>query len=118
MLRTNKKFILSSFGLLSALLFTVQAQAATQHVLIAPDCLINKTSNSFHSLATTNSFSLITTDNAGVEQLIAAKNTGKELCGGFVDVTSAWKQYSMQLAGNSDANAFLIRQTNMQTSHV
>ncbi len=111
MLRTNKKFILSSFGLLSALLFTVQAQAATQHVLIAPDCLINKTSSSFHSLATTNSFSLISTDNAGIEQLIAVKNASKELCGGFVDVTHAWNQYSTHV-GDADAKSFLIRQTN------
>jgi len=117
MLRKNKKLILFSFGLLSAISFTVKAQSVDQHILVAPECLLKNTNNSYKPLASAKSLSLIAADNASIEQLVAAKNANKTLCGGFMDVTRAWNKYNaIHPASTDQAKSFLMQYTSQNQS--
>lgn len=81
-----------SLALLAALTTTTHAATIPdQHIVVAPNCLVKHVKN-YQSLAKNKELRLIATDENGIEQLIAAKNDRKELCGGFMDVTHAWQK--------------------------
>lgn len=94
----------SAVIILSALLFFTANAFASDHVLVAPKCLLKHAAFSYNTLSTTHSLSLIQTNEAGVDQLIKLKNNKHKPCGGFMDVTEAWQATK---SVHSDANAFL-----------
>lgn len=83
MLRIGKKHLFLLLGLVS-----LQSQA--QQIIVAPQCLLKQIHTNYKTLATTDSLSLISTNN--IKPLIAAKNNHKILCGGFMDVTQSWSE--------------------------
>lgn len=108
MFGNNKKALFSSLAFFS-LLPVSSIAASSQHIVIAPDCLLGQVTSSYKVLAKEKSLSLAAVNQAQVEQLIAAKNIGKNLCGGFMDVTYAWnKQHG------GDAKTFLTAYTNQE----
>lgn len=114
MLRKYKILALFSLGLFSIFLSsmlscTVQAQPTDQHIVVAPQCLINKLDVRYKTLSNANNLVLIEVNNAGVDKLIAAKNRREKTpCGGFMDVTHAWNEFNAKngFAANN-AKSFL-----------
>lgn len=75
-----------SLVLLSVLaLACTQAFAETPRTLIAPDCLLKATPGQYTTLTQANGFSVVQTNEAGVEALALAKHQAH--CGGFRDVS-------------------------------
>lgn len=110
MLHHTKKIALFSLSIFSALAINAYAATPTQpHVVVAPNCLINKLSTTMQSLASNNELSLIETNEQGVEALITAKAQRTNTpCGGFVDVTDAWQaSKSKSLTASEHAASFL-----------
>lgn len=108
MLRKHNKLMLFSLGLLSAISFNVKAEPVTNsHIVIAPPCLIKKLHVTYKTLSSSHQLSLIEVNDAGIDQLIEAKHA-KERCGGFMDVTDAWKKSG---AIKSQAKDFLVKHT-------
>jgi bacterial leucyl aminopeptidase len=93
--------LITGFSLLA--LQTAQAQDQTVTV-VAPACLTNKLTVATQTLATDNELSLITVNQQGLKQLIAAKHNHKQVCGGFFNVSDEWQRYQRlsTLASNSD----------------
>jgi leucyl aminopeptidase len=99
---------------ISALLFTAVASftlssyaESPQHIVVAPNCLIQKIDVPYKTLASKNKFSLVEVNDQGIDALIEKKHHQKELCGGFMDVTAAWDEYRMQRGLKVKAEAFL-----------
>jgi len=107
MLKKNKKLTFVSL-LLS---FSVIAQAASdeKNVVVLPKCLISDITTNYKTFSSTNSLSLIETNEAGIDTLITAKNQHRATpCGGFIDVTEAWNKYNSKgIATKSSAKLFL-----------
>ena len=92
-LRKNKRIFLLSLGLLSSLPFAVKAQAISEsHIIVAPQCLINKSNIHYDTLSVVGTFSLIKVTNKDLEHLVAKKKNSPPTCGGFRDVTRAWEE--------------------------
>jgi leucyl aminopeptidase len=75
------------------------AQAATveQHMVVAPTCLISDLATNYKVVLANDSLALLETNNKGLEMLIEAKNQRRETpCGGFIDVSDAWKAYQIK----------------------
>jgi leucyl aminopeptidase len=88
----------SLFALSSAMLIStaVMAESAT-HLVVAPQCLVNKSHHTFKTLATNQHFRLLELTETGMNQLAAVKHHDKQACGGFVDVSLDWnKQKSLR----------------------
>ncbi len=81
------KFALSTLSLLAS--FSVMAKPI-QHVIVTPTCLLKNISAKYQTLSTNDKFSLITVNEAGLDQLIDAKAHRQATCGGFMNVTDAW----------------------------
>ena len=98
------------FTRVSLLLYTVN-----QHIVVAPQCLIKNLDVSYKTLSSLNSISLLQVDDKGIEKLIAAKENTKTPCGGFMDVSQAWKEFNIN---NKSAKLFLqhYAQSNKKTS--
>jgi leucyl aminopeptidase len=94
----KKQFKLSLLGLLSIAAFSAHAE---NHVVVAPQCLLKNITTRYQTLATTKQLSLIKVDEAGLDELITAKSHQKQPCGGFVNVTDAWKN-SRALKSNTE----------------
>lgn len=105
-MKIKSKFLLSSLVLLS-----MTAYANTQkHVLVAPQCLLKNAAVNFKQLSTEGGLALIEVGQSGVDKLIAAKNHHSATpCGGFMDVTTEWKQYKKQKTLASPAKKFLSK---------
>jgi leucyl aminopeptidase len=116
MLRINKRIALYSLGLLATIPFAVQA-APVAHVVVAPQCLVNQLPSGIKILSANKSVTLIEVNDAGVEQLITAKQARSATpCGGFMDVTPAWKEFNANKSSpQKNANAFLAKYTNTPT---
>jgi|SRR5579885_446324 leucyl aminopeptidase len=110
MLRKHKKLSLLSLGLLSSISLAVQAAPAAQtHVIVAPQCLVDKLADNYTTLSSSESLTLIETNPAGIDALITAKNQRSAIpCGGFMDVTDAWNEYHPKgLTESNRAQSFL-----------
>lgn len=103
--------------LLSTLLFLLphpllaKPQPTDTRVIVAPDCLIK--SISYKTLSTVDRLSLIEVTNEDVQQLQIAKSNHQTLCGGFIDVTNAWKEFNTH--PGMDTKSFLKRYTVTET---
>jgi leucyl aminopeptidase len=97
----NKKlfFILNLFFVFIS---TAHAQVQNPHIIVAPQCLLEKINTHYETLASSENISLIKADEEMIDQLIAAKHPQSKPCGGFMDVTQAWDDYH---AKNVSANA-------------
>lgn len=108
MLRKNKRLMSLTLSLLATASFNLYAQPVAQQTLVTPLCLLKNTTIHYQTLATNNAFSLITTDEAGIEQLSGRKHHQKAACGGFKNVTEAWHKYdTSNLLLKNKASAFL-----------
>jgi bacterial leucyl aminopeptidase len=97
--------------LLSLLVSQAYASPAAihQHVVVAPNCLVQQLKNDYKLLAAVSFLSLISVDETGIHQLIKTKNENKKLCGGFMDVTQKWKQYyNPKLSAGKNSQTFLM----------
>lgn len=110
MLRKNKRIFPLSLGLFSIAVFTVKAQAISQpRIIIAPQCLINKSNIEYKTLSVVNTFSLISVTNTGLDHLIVEKKHSPTTCGGFRDVTRAWKEFTFKNSPTKEhSQAFLL----------
>ncbi len=100
-----RKTILSSFFLFSSVAF------ATPHYLVAPTCLTKQISVTHTILAQHANLALVKTDDAGVQAFIKAKiQPNTKPCGGFMDVTAAWK--------NQDPTTFLKNHSTPTTRYI
>jgi len=105
-MRVFKKLILVS--LLSSFHCALYAEPnSIQHIVVAPNCLIKNVNANYTTLATSKNLNLIETNDTGIDSLIAAKENKTARCGGFMDVTSAWKNYNKKLKNNQNAKTFL-----------
>lgn len=109
MLLKNNKILLLSLGLLSISPFTVKAQATPEpHIIIVPRCLIHNGSVEFHTLSAVNNFSLLSVTDTGLDNLIDMRKKSPASCGGFRDVTRAWKALAFKTRSTQEnAHAFL-----------
>ena len=94
----------------SSLFFLISSQTNAApikkyHVIVAPTCLVTQLKNNYQPLTKINTFSLIQVNDAGIDNLIAAKNNQKNLCGGFMDATKAWEENQPQ--SNANPKKFL-----------
>lgn len=94
------KHTLSLFAL--TLLTSIStANAATiptaKHLIVAPNCLLTNKSSDIKTLSSADTLSLLEVNDAGIDQLIAAKkHQDKTVCGGFMDVTEEWNAFQKQ----------------------
>ena len=101
-------FTLLFFGLLSVFSFTANADTPTpSHAVLAPPCLIKKLDVAYKTLAATHKFTLIETNEDGIEKLALLKHQQKNVCGGFMDVTAEWKAFNATSLSKNHAAAFL-----------
>lgn len=105
-----------SISLLASLSFAAYAQTPSPHIVVAPSCLIKNLHN-YKTLASTNSLRLIETNDAGIEQLIAAKHNRSEPCGGFLDVTHAWQTNKTINRSPENAKSFLSHYASPTNPH-
>jgi len=114
MLIAQKKFFtFSTLALASMLSFSAYA-ANESYVVVAPVCLAKNFSAKHETLVANDKFALIKTNDAGLNQLIAAKDHQKTVCGGFINVTDSWAQQTALTS--HDAKAFLQRYTKPQSA--
>lgn len=106
LMRIYKKLILVS--LLSSIIYPAYAEPITsQHTVVAPICLLKDINTTYKTLASTKRLRLIEINETGIETLITAKQNKNTPCGGFMDVTHAWHNYTQQLSPNHNAKSFL-----------
>jgi leucyl aminopeptidase len=101
----GNKFKLSLLAILSTLAFSAHAVSANKYVVIAPQCLLKSSKASYKSLSTFDKLSLVKVDETGFNKLIEGKVHQKQVCGGFQNVTDAWKEN--QSVKHVDAKTFL-----------
>lgn len=87
-----KKCSVASVILLLAISFSAKAQPEEKHIIVAPNCLIKTLGANYKTFSATHDLMLIETNDEGMRQLISAKTHQTMPCGGFMNVTSAWKQ--------------------------
>lgn len=95
-------------GLFSLSAIAVAAQASEQHAVVAPSCLLKNVKADYKTLAKKDSFSLIETDDAGIDALAEAKHKSKG-CGGFMNVTHAWKADRVKAIAPAKLNQQLLQ---------
>jgi len=111
MLRKNKKPFQFYLGVFFSLSSIIKAQAAVEpHIIVAPQCLINKSNIHYNALSVAGTFSLIKVTGLNLERLIVEKKNSPAMCGGFRDVTREWEEFTFQRspANNESAKAFLL----------
>ena len=82
---------------------TAQSNTPTKFVIVAPQCLTKSITTDYKLLSSKQKFNLIETNEAGLNQLISAKDHQKTPCGSFINVTDAWNTYqnTMKLPATS-----------------
>lgn len=106
---------LSNLGLLSVLTLSVSAYATSTSnaaILVTPHCLLKNQTFSYQTLVKSGQFSLIKTDEKGLDQLILAKTHQKSVCGGFMNVTHAWQTEKAEGFSVKKKEAFLSHYIN------
>jgi leucyl aminopeptidase len=90
MLLSSKRASLFALSLLSATAMSAYAGDKSEHIVVAPTCLLSNTSFAHTTLAKTGELALIKTDFNGINYLIDTRDHRHGKCGGFMDVTQAW----------------------------
>lgn len=115
MFRKNKKLSIFSISLLSLAALSVQASPIDEtHMVVAPKCLLKQTSDNLKTIASKNALVLLQTNDAGIEELVTAKTLNK--CGGFMDVTYAWQQFSTKNLSQKGKAALFLSKYAQQTA--
>lgn len=110
MFRINKLFFLSL--LLTPLSYAATTSHDASHKIVAPSCLIQDTTKPFNIIASKKNLVLLNLNDSEIERLIELKQHQKEICGGFIDVTSSWNNFHpKQLNSDHKAEAFLANFT-------
>lgn len=79
-----------------------------QHMVVAPQCLVDKAGLSSKVIAKNENLRLLSVNPVGIEKLIAAKQArSKTPCGGFMDVTDDWKEFQGTKAAKPNKDNFL-----------
>lgn len=113
-MRIYNKLMLVS--LLASFSYSSYAESS-QHTVVAPKCLLKNINMTYTTLTSSNNLALIQTSDAGIDALIAAKHHQTIPCGGFMDVTPAFENYSKKLNNKPNAKAFLLKyETSPKTS--
>lgn len=108
MLSRIKYALISVIFVCSNVLTAYANLPAKPYVVVAPACLLAKVNQGYTALAKQNEFSLIKADDNLIDQLIAAKTHQKNPCGGFMNVTAAWKDFQKKnLQMKNKAQRFL-----------
>src|SRR3990167_2017777 len=98
MLRKKGRVMLGGAGTTIRLVGNVQA--ASERIVIAPDCLVKKLQTKYQILTKNNSFALLSVSDEGIAALMQA-NRHRGQCGRFADVTAEWQP------SHTDAATFL-----------
>lgn len=96
-------------GLFSTCAISANANTSAQpkHIVVAPNCLIQDIHH-YKKLTAINNLSLIETNDAGIDELITAKDKQTTPCGGFMDVTAHWNTFKPNnLSAETKAKSFL-----------
>ncbi len=108
MVRKYKILSFFSLSLLASFSFASHAPTTHSHVIVAPHCLLQHVKTDYQTLSSSSSLALIEVNNTGISQLIDAKNkTHATPCGGFIDVTEAWKNAQTVVSKKITAKTFL-----------
>lgn len=111
----TKKMAFFSLSLLAAASSAAFSAPNHKQIIVAPQCLLNKITNQtyFKVLAKNSGFSLIETNDKGLDQFIKAKHAkSSSPCGGFVNVTHSW---STKVISPAYAASFLKKYTEEKT---
>lgn len=65
---------------------------ASDHIVVAPKCLLQRASFSYQTLSTSSHLSIIRTNESNIDKLIELKADRQKPCGGFIDITQTWQQ--------------------------
>lgn len=106
-----KKRMFSLFSLFF-LLSIAHATTVDTHIVIAPHCLLKNVHANYHTLFSSSMLSLIEVNHYDIPKIIAAKHKNKKLCGGFMDVSNAWKEFNKK--NNIIANPAQVFLTNYE----
>jgi leucyl aminopeptidase len=111
MLKPSYQFSLLSLSILSSFAIDAYAIPTNRHVVVAPQCLLNKLSAPMKTLATQASLTLIETNDQGIDALVEAKTIrSKTPCGGFMDVSDTWNEYTGKFSKESDKASHFLKQ--------
>jgi bacterial leucyl aminopeptidase len=89
-----KKTVSNLLATSALTLATMTAFAGNQQVVIAPSCLASKLTAPHQTLASKDDFILLSISKQNLTQLITLKNTLQKSCGGFINVSHAWKTFT------------------------
>lgn len=103
---------LATLGILSTLSLTA---FATPQQLIAPTCLLKQVNLTYKTLAANSDFSFVEINAKDISAFIAAKNNRQANCGGFMNVTRAWQQWSLE---NQEKKAASFLDTHLPTHKI
>lgn len=103
------KLVLISIGLLSSISIAQATEVPTaKHLIVAPNCLLKNVSANIHTLSVSDSLSLLEVNDAGIDELIAARTQQQKTpCGGFMDVTEDWNAYKYPRGWAQKSKSFL-----------
>lgn len=106
----KKEVIALSLSILSSLTFSAYATSPTDsYVLVTPDCLLKNAAFSYQVLAEENQFTLLKTNDAGLEQLALEKHRQAFTnCGNFMNVTDTWENEESYKQNNAQDNESLL----------
>lgn len=99
----TKKFIATA-----ALILAGSAHAGT-HIVTAPSCLISASKIHAEVLAWSNKMFLLNVDDAAIEAMSDAKHHANTPCGGFKDVTAAWKRAHLTIQSSKGNQTFFAK---------
>lgn len=96
MLKREQIPLLLAMSMLSTASFAVtEPTQQSKHIVVAPQCLVKNVHTAYQTLSKTSAFALIEVNDVGLEQLMEAKHLStKTPCGGFMDVTANWQEYT------------------------
>lgn len=92
----------------AALMLAGSAHAGT-HIVTAPSCLISASNIHAEVLAWSNEIFLLNVDDAAIEAMSDAKHHAKTPCGGFKDVTAAWKRAHLTIQSSKGNQTFFAK---------
>ncbi|OGT44600.1 MAG: hypothetical protein A3F42_05735 [Gammaproteobacteria bacterium RIFCSPHIGHO2_12_FULL_37_34] len=118
----KNNFIFCIFILLGGFSFITYAAPAEKTIIVARHCLIKRMTHPYSTLIENQNLSLIATDIRGIQQLINLKQHQKKVCGGFIDVTEEWHQFTIKPVSESKKKLFLKQydmpiHTSSETAH-
>lgn len=78
------------------------AAIASEHIIVTPDCLLKNMDNNYRVMAKMNYMSMLAVTDEGINNLMHVKST-VPYCGGFIDATMDWSDYSVTLGTDKEA---------------